>query len=161
MINELFPTYFPTVANDSIKRWIGDIEQMFKAPVKQVFPYPLDIKKVYSVSTGKLLKIVFEVALAGVKKEDIDVQLKKEKFLTIKVDQKEEVKPEETDEEVEYVYSARTLTHKNGEVTFKLFTDVDLEKFRQSGVKFKDGLLTVEVQMKEADEEDDVIKAEF
>lgn len=161
MIEELFPTYFPTVASEPIRRLMGDVEQMFKAPVKQVFPYPLDIKKIYSVNSGKLLKIVFEVALAGVAKEAIDVQLKKEKYLTIKVNQTEEPKPVNSDEEVETVYSTKTLTHKNGEVTFKLFTDVDVDKFRQNGVVFKDGLLKVEINVKDPDDSADVIKAEF
>lgn len=156
LVRDLFPSYFPTVTNDSIQRWIADVEQMFKQPIKQVFPYPLDVKKVYSKTTGKLVKLVFDVALAGVDKNSINVQLKKGKYLMIKIDQPEV--ENDSEEEIEFVYSSKALTHKNGEISFKLFNEIDVDKFK-TGVSFKNGLLHIELFIKEQIKDEDVIDA--
>lgn len=158
IIKDFFPTYFPTVSSAPIQKMLTDVEQLFKQPIKQVFPYPIDVKKVYSTSTGKLIKLVFDVALAGVDKSSINVQLKKGKYLMIKIEQPEDVSTTNTDEEIEYVYSSKALTHRNGEVTFKLFNDIDIDKFKQ-GVSFKNGLLRIELFIKEQIKDEDVINA--
>jgi HSP20 family molecular chaperone IbpA len=154
ILKNVYPSYFPTVANDNIQKWISDVEQMFKQPIKQVFPYPIDIKRVYSKSTGNFIKLEFEIALAGVEKDEIKVQLKKNKFLTIKIE-RDAIGIDE-DEDVEYIYSSKALTNKNGEITFKIFTEVDTEKFKPS---FKNGILKIELYSKEQTNDDDVIEA--
>lgn len=160
LIRDFFPTYFPTVTSDPIQRWITDVEQLFKQPIKQVFSYPIDVKKVYSTTTKKLVKMVFDVALAGIDKDSINVQLKKGgKFLTIKIEQPEE-KDEKTEEDIEYIYSSKALTHKNGEISFKLFNDIDVEKFK-TGVTFKNGLLHIELYIKEPSKDEDIIDAKI
>lgn len=156
---QYFPTYFPTVTSVPLQKWINEVEQLFKQPIKEVFPYPIDVKKVYSNKTGKLIKLVFDVALAGISKDCIKVQLKKEKYLTIKIEKPiEEVKEDnETDEEVEYVISSKVLSYREGEITFRIFNDVDLAKFNPT---FKNGLLEIELYAKEsAKEDEDVITA--
>ena len=153
IVKNAFPSYFPTVTNDNIQRWISDVEQLFKQPIKQVFPYPIDIKRVYSKSTGNFIKLVFEVALAGIEKDEIKVQLKKNKFLTIKIERND---VENTEEDVEYVYSSKALTNKNGEITIKIFNEIDVERFKPS---FRNGILKIELYMKEQVKDDEVIDA--
>ena len=154
---QMFPTYFPEVTSDPLQKWISNVEQLFKQPIKDVFPYPIDVKKVFSNKTGKLIKLVFDVALAGLTKDDIKVQLKKGKYLTIKVEKLAVATPEtESEEEVEYVISSKALSYRDGEITFRIFNDVDLDKFKP---KFENGLLEIELYTKEQAKEDDVITA--
>lgn len=152
----LFPTYFPTVTSDSLQKWISGVEQLFKQPIKEVFSYPIDVKKVYSNKTGKLIKLVFDVALAGLSKDCIKVQLKKGKYLTIKIEKPAEEEPVESDEEIEYVYSSKALSYKEGEITFRLFNDIDLDKFKPT---FVNGLLEIELYIKEQIKDEDVVTA--
>ena len=158
IIKDLFPSYFPTVTSEPLQRWLNEVEQLFKQPMKQVFPYPIDVKKVYSNSTGKLIKMIFDVALAGIDENAIKVQLKKGKFLYIKIEQPKEEIEENTEEDVELVYSSKALSHRDGEITFKIFNDVDVEKFKK-GVTFKNGLLHIELYFKEQIKDEDVIDA--
>ena len=158
---QLFPSYFPTVTNDSLQKWISSVEQLFKQPIKEVFPYPIDVKKVYSNKTGKLIKLVFDVALAGLSKDYIKVQLKKGKYLTIKIAKPEnaaETAETNADEEIEYVYSSRALAYREGEVTFRIFNDIDIDKFKPT---FENGLLEIELYLKEQIKDEDVVTAEF
>ena len=154
---QLFPTYFPTVTSDSLQKWLTDVEQLFKQPIKEVFPYPIDVKKVFSNKTGKLIKLVFDVALAGMTKDCIKVQLKKGKFLTIKIEKPEQpAEQQESDEEVEYVVLSKALSHRDGEITFRIFNEIDVDKFNPT---FKNGLLEIELYVKEPSKDDDVITA--
>lgn len=149
---QLFPTYFPTVTSDSLQKWLADVEQLFKQPIKEVFPYPIDVKKVFSSKTGKLIKLVFDVALAGLTKDCIKVQLKKGKFLTIKIEKPDHVdEATDSDEEVEYVVLSKALSYRNGEITFRIFNEIDVEKFNPT---FKNGLLEIELYIKEPKDED-------
>lgn len=161
LMRPVFPTYFPTVTSDSLQKWLDGVEQLFKQPIKDVFPYPIDVKKVFSNKTGKLIKLVFDVALAGLTKDDIKVQLKKGKYLTIKVERLAEVPKdtgEENEEEVEYVISSKALSYRDGEITFRIFNDVDLDKFKP---RFENGLLEIELYTKEQAKDDDVITADI
>ena len=154
---QYFPTYFPTVTSDSLQKWLADVEQLFKQPIKEVFPYPIDVKKVFSSKTGKLIKLVFDVALAGLTKDYIKVQLKKGKFLTIKIEKPEvQTDEKESDEEIEYVVLSKALSYRDGEITFRIFNEIDTEKFNPT---FKNGLLEIELYIKEQAKDDDVITA--
>lgn len=161
---QLFPSYFPTVTSDSLQKWINGVEQLFKQPIKEVFPYPIDVKKVFSSKTGKLIKLVFDVALAGLSKEYIKVQLKKGKYLTIKIEkpetpvEKAEDKDPENDEAVEYIYSSKALSFRDGEITFRIFNDVDVDRFKPT---FVNGLLNIELYVKEQIKDEDVVTAEL
>lgn len=162
IIKQLWPEYFPAVASEEIQRFIQDLEKLFKQPIKNVFPYPLDVKKVYNAKTGKLVKLVYDVALAGIPKENIKVQLKQGKYLTIKIAEPEKTEKEkentknENGEVEEYIITSRALSHKNGEITFRIFCDVDTTKFKPT---FINGLLEIELYMKEQNKESDVITA--
>jgi len=162
---QFFPSYFPTVTSDPLQKWINGLEQLFKQPIKDAFPYPIEVKKVFSTKTGKLIKLVFDVALAGLTKDCIQVQLKKGKYLTIKIakpaedaDDKQTTKTED-DETVEYVFSSKTLAYREGEITFRIFNDIDLDKFNPT---FVNGLLEIELYTKDPQpKEDEIITAEI
>ena len=156
MFPSYFPSYFPTVTSEPLQKWISGLEQLFKQPIKDAFPYPIDIKKVYSTKTGKLIKLVFDVALAGLTKDYIKVQMKKGKYLTIKIEKPEVVEDSNSEEEVEYVWASKALSYRPGEITFRIFNDVDLEKFKPT---FNNGLLEIELYVKEQIKDEDVIEA--
>ena len=178
LIRDFFPTYFPTVfPTDALRNWAEEAEQLFKQPIKQAFPYPIEVKRVYSSATGKLKKLTFEVALAGLSENDIHVQLKQNKWFTIKIEHKDEDTPAEVensnetekdtavvksdvcDEIDDVVYSTKSIARRDAEITFKLLSEIDIDKFK-NGVQFKNGLLTVELYPKEQTIEDaDVIDA--
>ena len=166
LIRDFFPSYIPNVLpTESLLKWADEAERLFKQPIKQIFPYPIEVKKVYSSTTGKLIKMIFEVALAGISEKNIKVQLKKNKFITIKVDpdaeDTEATDNASKDEDVDIVYSSRSIARRDGEITFKLFNDVDIEKFK-SGVKFKNGLLTIELYPQDQTiKDEDVIDADI
>lgn len=150
------PIVFPTATNESIQRLITDLEQSFKHPIKQVFPYPIDIIKYYSNKTNKIVGLTFKVALAGLSKDEIKVQLKKGKILSISVKQKEI--EQNNNDEIEEIYISKSISYRDGEISFKLFQDLDLDDFKPI---FKDGLLTIELRFKEANKEDDIIDVEI
>lgn len=156
---QLFPSYFPTVTSDSLQKWISEVEQLFKQPIKTVFPYPIDVKKVYSNKTGKLTKLVFDIALAGLSKDYIKVQLKQSSYLTIKIERPHDLEIKKNpDEEIEYVYSSKALSYRDGEVTFRIFNDIDIDKFKPT---FQNGLLEIELYLKDKSKEDDVVIADI
>ena len=62
------PSFFPTIFSEDISNWINEAERLFKQPIKYVFPYPMDIKKIVDKETGKLKSLSFQIALAGLEK---------------------------------------------------------------------------------------------
>ena len=149
-----YPAYFPTIFSQEISNWINEVERLFKQPIKNVFPYPMDIIKVFNRETGKLRSLRFQIALAGLNKDDIKVQLKDKKFLTISVNQANE----QADETITEEYVNKGISYRDAEITFRIFQDVDLDQFKPS---FKNGLLTIELFVKEADKVQDIINAEI
>lgn len=149
------PSYFPTLFSQEISDWINDVERLFKQPIKNVFPYPMDIIKVFNKETGKLKKLVFKVALAGLSKDDIKVQIKNKKFLSISVNKKDEQVSSELEVE-EYV--SKGISYRDSEVTFRIIQEIDMNQFKS---EFKNGLLTIDLYMKESENYDDVITADI
>lgn len=149
------PTYFPTLFSQSISDWINDVERLFKQPIKNVFPYPMDIIKVFNKDTGKLKKLIFKVALAGLSKDEIKVQIKNKKFLTISVNKTNE--QENSNAEVEE-YVNKGISYRDSEVTFRIIQEIDMDQFKPI---FKNGLLTIDLYMKEAENYNDIITADI
>ena len=145
------PVVFPTIANETIQRLMNDMEQSFKQPIKQAFPYPIDIIKYYSNEAKKFVKLRFQVALAGIAKEEIKVQLKKGKILSISIRKSDTV--DETSD-IEEIYVSKSISYRDGEISFKLYSDIDLDKFKP---EFKNGLLTIDVYFKDIIKEEDVM----
>ena len=104
LLRQFGPVVFPTIANETIQRLMNDVEQSFKQPIKQVFPYPIDIIKYYSNEAKKIVKLRFDVALAGISKDDIKVQLKKGKILSISI---ERGNPDEIDDGLDEIYVSK------------------------------------------------------
>jgi HSP20 family molecular chaperone IbpA len=155
LLRQFGPVVFPTIANETIQRLMNDVEQSFKQPIKQVFPYPIDIIKYYSNEAKKIVKLRFDVALAGISKDDIKVQLKKGKILSISI---ERGNPDEIDDGLDEIYVSKSISYRDGEISFKLYSDVDLERFKPI---FKDGLLTIDVYFKEIVKDEEVIDIEI
>lgn len=148
------PSYFPTLFSQDISDWINDVERLFKQPIKNVFPYPMDIIKVFDKESGKLKKLTFKVALAGLDKNDIKVQIKNKKFLTISVNKLTDDQNLENELE-EYV--SKGISYRDSEVTFRIIQEIDMDQFKPV---FKNGLLTIDLYMKEA-ENFDIVTAEI
>lgn len=148
------PSYFPTLFSQEISDWINDVERLFKQPIKNVFPYPMDIIKIFDKSTGKLKKLTFKVALAGLSKDDIKVQIKNKKFLTISVNKGDDEDSPDTEIE-EYV--SKGISYRNSEVTFRIIQEIDMDQFKPI---FKNGLLTIDLYIKEI-ENSDIITADI
>ena len=156
ILKHFSPIVFPTATSEVLQKMISDMEQSFKQPIKQVFPYPIDIIKYYSNENKKIVRLTFKVALAGTPKEAIKVQLKKNRVLVISVNHPDN----ETDisDDIEEIYVNKSISYRDGEISFKLFSDVDLENFKP---EYKDGLLTINVYFKDICKEDDIIDFEI
>lgn len=155
LLRQFGPVVFPTIANETIQRLMNDVEQSFKQPIKQVFPYPIDIIKYYSNEAKKIVKLRFDVALAGISKDEIKVQLKKGKILSISI---ERGNPDAINDGLDEIYVSKSISYRDGEISFKLYSDVDLERFKPI---FKDGLLTIDVYFKEIVKDEEVIDIEI
>ena len=149
------PIVFPTITNETIQKLVSEVEQSFKQPIKQVFPYPIDIIKYYSNEARKIVKLEFNVALAGISKDEIKVQLKKGKFLCISIERNN---PDEIDDGLEEIYVSKSISYRDGEISFKLFSDVDMDRFKPV---FKNGLLTIDVYFKDIIKDEEVIDIEI
>lgn len=149
------PSYFPTIFYQPISDWINDVERLFKQPIKNVFPYPMDIVKIFDKTTGKLKKLTFKVALAGLSKDEIKVQIKNKKFLTISVNKADEQDAAESEVE-EYV--SKGISYRDSEVTFRIIQEIDMDQFKPV---FKNGLLTIDLYMKKESENSDIITADI
>ena len=148
LMKRFYPTIFPTATNDAIQKMFTEVEQLFKQPIKQVFPYPVDIIKYYSEADKKVVKLTFEIALAGIKKNEIKVQLKKGNILCISIEREN---PDAVNDGLEAIYVSKSISYRDGEISFKLLSDIDLNNFKPV---FKDGLLTIDLYFKEVTEED-------
>lgn len=151
---QVCPTYFPTIFSQEISNWITEVERLFKQPIKNVFPYPMDIIKMFNKETGKLRNLRFQIALAGIVKEGINVRLKDHKFLTISVTHPDEV----TNDEVTEEYVNKGISYRDAEITFRIFQDIDLDKFKPV---FKNGILTIDLYVKEPEKSSDIIDAKI
>ena len=148
------PSYFPTIFSPEISNWIDEVEKLFKQPIKNVFPYPMDIIKIFDKTSGKLKSLKFQIALAGLSREDLKVQLKDKKFLTISVNQG----VRDVDNSIIEEYVNKGISYRDSEITFRIFQEVDLDNFKPL---FKNGLLTIELFVKEFEKTQDIIDAEI
>lgn len=112
------------------------VSRMFEELDRDVFnvrsSYPYNIVQ-------KEGAVVLEYALAGFAKEDIKVYVEEDE---LKIEASEEV--DEEKEEPNYLHQG--IAKRDLKVSFKLGTTVDIGKIKSS---FVDGLLTVEVPLKE------------
>lgn len=153
------PTYFPAIFSQDLSNWINELEKLFKQPIKNAFPYPMDIVKIYTPGESpKLQCLRFDIALAGISKECIKVQLKNKKFLTIFIEKPQVAQDSLNQQTVCSEYVNKGISYRNADITFKIFHDVDLEKFKPI---FKNGLLTIDLYVKDVDKEADIIDAEI
>jgi HSP20 family molecular chaperone IbpA len=151
ILKGFLPTVFPVRTTQAVQSLFDELEKSFKQPIKQSFPYPIDIIKYVNPTTKKLHKLVFSIALAGIYKDEIKVQLKKGKFLSIAVNPLDR---SEDCEGCESEYISKLIAYRSGEISFRLFNEIDMDRFKPT---FANGLLTIEIYVKEKEDEDDVL----
>ena len=89
---------------------------------------------------------ILEIAVPGLKKEDLDIKLEKESgnsYLTIASSKKEEKKHELAPDGI---YAYRSLAKRSFEHTYKLSNHMDTDKIN---VKLEDGILEIIIPQKE------------
>jgi HSP20 family molecular chaperone IbpA len=137
----------PALFNDNwFNSFFKDMDKAFESPGVH---YPYDIL----VHKTKEDNIPFEyevhVALAGLTKEDIKIQVKENK-LVIKIDPQDEIPPED-----HFVTYLRTgISYRNATLEFSIAKEVETEHIRS---KFKDGLLKVYIPITKPTSSDIII----
>jgi HSP20 family protein len=104
---------------------ISNMEKVFDIP-NAVFPYNVR----YSTENNQLKEMIVEVALAGIGKDNINVNVQDNKLL-VSINKEEEVGAE---------YFRRGISHRKGQLSFRLNDNVDVKSIKSS---YKDGLLRV------------------
>jgi HSP20 family molecular chaperone IbpA len=157
ILKGFLPSVFPVRTTNAVQSLFEELERSFKQPIKQSFPYPIDIIRYTDQTTKKLHKLVFSIALAGISKDEIKVQLKKGKFLSICVEPVDKMNDTSL-AEMEEVYISKSIAYRSGEISFRLFNEIDMDRFKPS---FHDGLLTIEIYVKEKNDDEDIVDIEI
>jgi HSP20 family molecular chaperone IbpA len=127
----------PALFNDS---WFTDVlkdfDKAFDVP-NAVYPY--NIKVTRKTNSEEPLNYIIEVALAGVGKNHIKINVK-EGNLNIIVDKEEET------EESEVSYVRKGISRRKGNLSFTLKDNADIKKISSN---YSDGLLRVFVPVKQ------------
>lgn len=122
----------PALFND---RWLsGLFDGLDKAFDIPGVHYPYNIKAVYN-DKKELQEYQIEMALAGITKDKIKVQVKKGN-LSIDIDKADEK------EEANIQYIRRGISTRKAQVSFHLSDNVNIKKIAS---EYKDGILTVSV----------------
>ena len=124
-------THFPALFNE---KWLdtvfGDFNKAYEAPGVH---YPYDILVHHDKEGKEVLEYEIRVALAGLTKDDISIQVKESKLIIdISGD------PSQDDKNVAYVRSG--ISYRKATLRFTLAKEVVTESI---SCKFKDGLLKV------------------
>ena len=130
----------PALFNDSwFNTFFKDLDKAFEAPGVH---YPYDILVCKDKSTGSTFEYEIHVALAGLSKEDIKIQVKENKLI-ININPSEE-KNVPDDYFTEYL--RKGISYRKASLEFSLAKEVDAQNIHS---KFKDGLLKVYIPLTE------------
>ncbi|NDB82885.1 MAG: Hsp20/alpha crystallin family protein [Alphaproteobacteria bacterium] len=128
----------PALFNDS---WFTDVlkdfDKAFDVP-NAVYPYNIKVTT-RKTNSDEPLNYIIEVALAGVGKDHIRINVK-EGHLNIIVDKEEEI------EESEVSYVRKGISRRKGNLSFTLKDNADIKKISSN---YSDGLLRVFVPVKQ------------
>lgn len=119
--------------------FIKDVDKAFEAPGVH---YPYDILVCKDKDTGTLFEYEIHVALAGLSKEDIKIQVKENKLLI-------NINPSDTKnvpEDYFTEYLRNGISYRKASLEFSLAKEVDTQNILS---KFKDGLLKVYIPLTE------------
>ena len=120
----------PALFNDSwFNSLFGDFEKAFDVP-NAVYPYNV---KTVKDSKGELKEYIVEVALAGVKRDNIDVKVRDGQLHI-------DISNDETLEDGDVSYVRRGISKRKGQLSFQLGEKVNIKKINSAYV---DGLLRV------------------
>ena len=127
----------PALFNDSwLTDVLKDVDKAFDVP-NAVYPY--NIKVTRKTNSEEPLNYIIEVALAGVGKNHIKINVK-EGHLNINVEKEEET------EESEVSYVRKGISRRKGNLSFTLKDNADIKKISSN---YSDGLLRVFVPVKQ------------
>lgn len=143
-----FPTLFPVNFEKEFDQLLSGFEKMNKSS----FAYPYDIYDKYV--KDKKIATVIEIAAAGFKKEDCNVSIK-DKTLTLRLgkptaDVDNDTKIEE-DGDVTRKYLYKRIANRTAVISWSLAPNTDASKI---SVKYKDGILVIEIPIIQPQEED-------
>lgn len=130
----------PALFNDNwFNSFFKDVDKAFEAPGVH---YPYDILVCKDKDTGTTFEYEIHVALAGLSKEDIKIQVKENKLI---ININPSVDPDSSkDYLVEYLRNG--ISYRKAVLEFSLAKEVDTQNIHS---KFKDGLLKVSVPLTE------------
>lgn len=127
----------PALFNDNwFNSFFKDVDKAFEAPGVH-YPYDILVHKTKDSNTPSKYEI--HVALAGLTKNDIKIQVKENK-LTININPQENEIPE--DGFVSYLRNG--ISYRKAALEFSLAKEVDAQNIHS---KFKDGLLKVHIPL--------------
>jgi HSP20 family protein len=126
----------PALFNDSwFKNVFGDMDKAFDVP-NAVYPYNV---KTIKNKNGETEKFIVEVALAGVGKNNINVNVK-QRHLNI------DILKEECEEDKNCNYVRKGISNRKGNLSFTLNENIDPKKIVST---YLDGLLRVTIPVKQ------------
>jgi HSP20 family molecular chaperone IbpA len=133
---------FPALFNDNwFNSFFKDVDKAFEAPGVH---YPYDILVCKDPETSTTFEYEIHVALAGLSKEDIKIQVKENKLI-ININPTEDSNNNVSkDYFVEYLRNG--ISYRKASLEFSLAKDVDSQNICS---KFKDGLLKVYIPLTE------------
>ena len=130
----------PALFNDNwFNSFFKDVDKAFEAPGVH---YPYDILVCKDKDNNKTFEYEIHVALAGLTREDIKIQIK-ENRLIININPSSQL---ETKEEYFVEYLRNGISYRKASLEFSLAKEVDTPNIHS---KFKDGLLKVYIPLTE------------
>ena len=131
---------FPALFNDNwFNSFFKDVDKAFEAPGVH---YPYDILVCKDPESGATFEYEIHVALAGLSKENIKIQVKENKLI-ININPSTDPDPSK-DYFVEYLRNG--ISYRKAVLEFSLAKEVDTQNIHS---KFKDGLLKVSIPLTE------------
>ena len=129
----------PALFNDNwFNSFFKDFDKAFDAPGVH---YPYDILVHRTKDTNSPVEYEIHVALAGLTKEDIKIQVKENK-LTININPSEDNETSSGDYLIDYLRNG--ISYRKASLVFSLAKEVDAQSIHS---KFKDGLLKVYIPL--------------
>lgn len=147
-IPQLFPTNFEkTLISGSI---FDEFEKMFNSQkLRQMTVYPTDIYN--EIQDEKVIALVIEVAIAGVKKEQCEIKLDGNKLqVAIGSAQKSVENTEEVKQEITKDYIQRQIAERTAYMNWTLSNRIEKEKIEVTCV---DGILKIRLPIIHAEPE--------
>lgn len=141
----------PALFNDNwFNSFFKDVDKAFEAPGVH---YPYNILVHRSKDTNLPFEYEIQVALAGLNKDDIKVQVKENK-LVISINPAQTLGPEDVPEDHFVTYLRNGISYRKATLEFSLAKEVEIHNISS---KFKEGLLKVYIPLTKQNNSDIII----